>query len=65
MLTASGMAILTLTTDFGTRDGYVGAVSAYGAWKLAELVCGDVHHFVGARHPAVRTEMQTGVATVA
>src|SRR6185436_5584432 len=37
MLTASRMAIITLTTDFGTRDGYVGAVKGV----LARLAPAD------------------------
>jgi S-adenosylmethionine hydrolase len=36
MLTASRMAIITLTTDFGTRDGYVGAVKGVLA-RLAPM----------------------------
>jgi S-adenosylmethionine hydrolase len=35
MLTASAMAIITLTTDFGTSDGYVGAVKGVLA-RLSE-----------------------------
>jgi S-adenosylmethionine hydrolase len=45
MLTASGMAIITLTTDFGTRDGYVGAVKGVLA-RLAppETALIDIAH---------------------
>lgn len=44
MLTASGMAILTLTTDFGTRDGYVGAVKGVLARLAPDTVLVDLAH---------------------
>jgi S-adenosylmethionine hydrolase len=43
MLTAPAMAILTLTTDFGTRDGYVGAVKGV-IKRLCEADIVDIAH---------------------
>src|SRR5262245_13410089 len=44
MLTASRMAIITLTTDFGTGDGYVGAVKGVLARYAPEAVLVDIAH---------------------
>lgn len=44
MLTASRMAIITLTTDFGTRDGYVGAVKGVLARLASDAVVVDLAH---------------------
>ena len=44
MLTASRMAIITLTTDFGTRDGYVGAVKGVLARLAPEAALVDIAH---------------------
>jgi S-adenosylmethionine hydrolase len=44
MITASRMAIITLTTDFGTRDGYVGAVKGVIARLAPEAVLVDISH---------------------
>lgn len=38
------MAIITLTTDFGTRDGYVGAVKGVLARKADDAVIVDIAH---------------------
>jgi S-adenosyl-L-methionine hydrolase (adenosine-forming) len=43
MLTATAMAIITLTTDFGTSDGYVGAVKGV-LTRLAEATLVDIAH---------------------
>jgi GTP-binding protein len=44
MLTASRMAIITLTTDFGTRDGYVGAVKGVLARHAPDATVIDLGH---------------------
>jgi hypothetical protein len=44
MLTASRMAIITLTTDFGTRDGYVGAVKGVLARLAPDAALVDIAH---------------------
>ncbi len=42
------MAIITLTTDFGTRDGYVGAVKGVLARRALEPVLVDIAHDIPA-----------------
>lgn len=42
------MAIITLTTDFGTRDGYVGAVKGVLARRAHEPVLIDIAHDIPA-----------------
>ncbi len=42
------MAIITLTTDFGTRDGYVGAVKGVLARRAHETVLVDIAHDIPA-----------------
>lgn len=46
MLTATAMPIITLTTDFGTRDGYVGAVKGVLARLAADATVLDISHDV-------------------
>lgn len=44
MLTATAMAIITLTTDFGMRDGYVGAVKGVLARRAERTTVVDIAH---------------------
>ncbi len=44
MLTASRMAIITLTTDFGTSDGYVGAVKGVLLRLAPDATLVDIAH---------------------
>lgn len=44
MLTAAAMAIITLTTDFGTRDGYVGAMKGVLARRAERATVVDIAH---------------------
>ena len=41
-----GMAIITLTTDFGSRDGYVGAVKGVIARMSPDATILDIAHDV-------------------
>ncbi|MDQ3366766.1 MAG: SAM-dependent chlorinase/fluorinase [Myxococcota bacterium] len=46
MLTPTAMPIITLTTDFGTRDGYVGAVKGVLARLAGDATVVDLAHDV-------------------
>ncbi len=46
MLTKFAMPIITLTTDFGTRDGYVGAMKGVIARRAREARIVDISHDV-------------------